>query len=340
MASSGWGRCRSTRSSASGSLTTFHLTRFCESTSERTVSVREVDARRGAASLATRRFARNRGPAPAEAFRRRFAAARSAGSRSAPPMEPNMTKDRADRTDVPGLEGTPYRVVREIGRGGMGSVHEVQHRALGKIFVMKVLHESLAHREDFALRMKREWRMLARLEHPAIVQVTDAGQTTEGLPFFVMERLDGQTLAEALHARGRLSPREAAEMMLVVLSGLEAAHRAGAIHRDIKPQNLFLTPRGPKILDFGIAKSKRKRAAFVTRSGVAIGTPRYMAPEQAAGLAVDARTDIYACALVLFEMIAGRDPYAHLGDQAALVSAQINEPAPRLDDVRLDVPAP
>jgi serine/threonine protein kinase len=251
-----------------------------------------------------------------------------------------MAVDRADPTDVPDLDTTPYRYVREIGRGGMGSVHLVEHLALGKRFVMKVLHEKLAHREDFALRMRSEWRILAKLEHPAIVQVTDAGRTRDGLPFFVMERLEGQTVAEALQTRGRWLVLEAAELMIAVLSGLEAAHAAGAIHRDIKPQNLFLTVRGPKILDFGIVKSKRKRAAFVTRSGIAIGTPRYMAPEQAAGLTVDARTDIYACALVLFEMIAGRDPYAHLGDQAALVSAQINEPAPRLDDVRPDVPAP
>jgi len=242
--------------------------------------------------------------------------------------------------EAPGLENTPYRYVRELGRGGMGSVHEVEHHALGKRFVMKVLHESLAHREDFAQRMRAEWRTLAKLEHPAIVQVTDAGRTTEGLPYFVMERLDGQTVAEALHKNGRFSPVVAATLMMTVLSGLEAAHATGAIHRDIKPQNLFLTARGPKILDFGIAKSKRPTAGLVTQSGVAIGTPRYMAPEQARGLGVDARADIYACALVLFEMIAGRDPFSHLNEQAALVSAHINDSSPRLDDVVADVPAP
>jgi serine/threonine protein kinase len=244
-----------------------------------------------------------------------------------------MGFEARDRTEVPGLEGTPYRFVREIGHGGMGSVHEVEHRALGKIFVMKVLHESLAHRDDFALRMKREWRTLARLEHPAIVRVTDAGQTAEGLPFFVMERLEGQTLGEALRARGRFGAAEAIRLVSVVLSGLEVAHRAGAIHRDIKPQNLFLTAEGPKILDFGIAKSMRRGGAFVTRSGVAIGTPRYMAPEQAAGLPVDGRADVYACGLVLFEMIAGQDPFSHLKDQAALVNAQVSEVPVRLDDV-------
>lgn len=242
--------------------------------------------------------------------------------------------------EAPGLENTPYRYVRQLGRGGMGSVHEVEHHALGKRFVMKVLHESLAHREDFAQRMRVEWRTLAKLEHPAIVQVTDAGRTTEGLPYFVMERLDGQTVAEALHKNGQFSPVAAASLMLTILSGLEAAHATGAIHRDIKPQNLFLTARGPKILDFGIAKSKRPTAGLVTQSGVAIGTPRYMAPEQARGLSVDARADIYACALVLFEMIAGRDPFSHLHEQAALVSAHINDSSPRLDDVVPDVPAP
>jgi len=246
----------------------------------------------------------------------------------------------ADHTEAPGLDGTPYRFVREIGRGGMGSVHEVQHRALGKLFVMKVLHGNLAHRDDFAQRMQREWRTLARLEHPAIVRVTDAGRTAEGLPFFVMERLEGQTLAAALHERGRFAAAEAARVMLTVLSGLEAAHRAGAIHRDIKPQNLFLTADGPKILDFGIVKSRRTGRRLVTRSGVAIGTPRYMAPEQAAGLPVDARADIYACGIVLFEMVAGDDPFAHIKEQAALVGAHINEMPIRLDDLRPEAPAP
>jgi len=251
-----------------------------------------------------------------------------------------MTMDRARTRDVPGLEGTAYRLVREIGRGGMGSVHEVQHRALGKLFVMKVLHESLAHREDFALRMQREWRTLARIEHPAIVQVTDAGRTSDGRPFFVMERLEGHTLGDRLARGGPWPAAEAARFMLAVLSGLEAAHRAGAIHRDIKPQNLFLTPRGPKILDFGIVKSRRKGALGMTRSGVAIGTPRYMAPEQAAGLPVDGRADLYACGLVLFEMIAGRDPFSQLKEQAELVGAQISETPPRLDDVCRQAPAP
>jgi len=249
-----------------------------------------------------------------------------------------MAAERTQSSGTPDLSGTPYRHIREIGRGGMGSVHEVEHRALGKLFVMKVLHEKLAHREDFALRMRSEWRILAKLEHPTIVQVTDAGRTSEGLPFFVMERLEGETVADALRSRGRWTPLDAARLMVRLLAGLEVAHAAGAIHRDIKPQNLFLTPRGPKILDFGIVK--RKNSALLTQSGVAIGTPRYMAPEQAAGLVVDGRTDIYACALVLFEMIAGRDPYAHLSDQAALIGAQISEPAPRLDDVCLDAPAP
>lgn len=250
-----------------------------------------------------------------------------------------MGSDALNRTAASGLEGTPYRFVREIGRGGMGSVHEVEHRALGKIFVMKVLHGSLAHRDDFALRMKREWRTLARLEHPAIVRVTDAGQTAEGLPFFVMERLEGQTLGEALRARGRFGAAEAVRLVSVVLSGLEVAHRAGAIHRDIKPQNLFLTAEGPKILDFGIVKSMRRGGAFVTQSGMAIGTPRYMAPEQAAGFPVDGRADVYACGLVLFEMIAGQDPFSHLKDQAALVNAQVSEVPVRLDDL-CSAPAP
>src|SRR6188768_3082117 len=205
------------------------------------------------------------------------------------------------------LSGTPYRVVEAVGSGGMGSVFEVEHAELGKRFVLKVLHHHLASRSDLVGRMRNEWRALAKLNHPSIVQVTDAGQLPSGLPYYVMEKLEGRNLGQWIAQQGRLAPAQAGAIMSDVLDALHAAHSAGAIHRDVKPQNIFVLDSGrAKLLDFGIAKLKDRAARVVTAGGVSIGTPRYMAPEQAEGKTVDGRADIYAAGLVLYEAIAGK----------------------------------
>lgn len=230
------------------------------------------------------------------------------------------------------IAGTPYRVHSLIGSGGMGSVYEVEHLELGRVFVLKALHTHLASRSDLVGRMRNEWRALAKLNHPHIVQVTDAGQTPSGLPYFVMERLEGRTLGQLLSEFGRLSSRRASEIIVDVLLGLDAAHATGAIHRDIKPQNIFVQDSGTtKLLDFGIAKLRDGVARVVTAGGVSIGTPRYMAPEQAEGTVVDGRADIYAAALVLYECVLGRGPFAHIKDPNELVMAHIGEEPERAD---------
>jgi len=238
------------------------------------------------------------------------------------------------------LRGTPYRPLRLIGSGGMGTVHEVRHTELGRHFVLKILHDRLAGRRDLAARMKNEWTALAALSHPNIVQVTDAGHTADGLPYYVMEKLEGETVGALLKRRGKLSVREAVHIVLDVLQGLGAAHATGAVHRDIKPQNIFVVAGGPtKILDFGIAQVRDQAARVITAAGVAIGTPRYMAPEQAEGRRVDGRADIYATALVLYEMLAGKGPFAHVRDPNQLVLAHIAEEPARLDWIESGVSA-
>lgn len=237
------------------------------------------------------------------------------------------------------LSGTPYRVVEAVGSGGMGSVFEVEHAELGKRFVLKVLHHHLASRPDLVGRMRNEWRALAKLNHPSIVQVTDAGQLSSGLPYYVMEKLEGRNLGQCIAQMGRLSPGQAGAIMSDVLDGLHAAHSTGAIHRDVKPQNIFVLVNGrAKLLDFGIAKLKDRAARVVTAGGVSIGTPRYMAPEQAEGMNVDGRADIYAAALVLYEAIAGKGPFAHIRDPNELVLAHIGIDPIRLDEVVHGVP--
>lgn len=236
------------------------------------------------------------------------------------------------------IAGTRYRVVSLIGAGGMGSVFEVEHVELGKRFVLKAMLRELAGRKDLVARLRQEWRALARLEHPNIVNVTDAGTSDTGVPFYVMERLDGETLAARLARSRRIPVAEALELGAGILHGLSAAHEIGIVHRDIKPPNIFVGSTGSvKLLDFGIAKIADVRADVITARGVAIGTPRYMSPEQARGDRVDGRADLYAAGLVLFEMVAGRGPFDGAKDANDLLLAHLSTPAPRLSSVAPDV---
>lgn len=236
------------------------------------------------------------------------------------------------------IEGTRYRVVRLIGAGGMGTVYEVEHIALGKRFVLKALLRELARREDLVQRLRNEWRALGRLEHPNIVTVTDAGTTASGVPFFVMERLEGETLAQRMRRVRRFEVAEAVHIAAAILEGLDAAHEIGIVHRDVKPPNIILVAGDkPKILDFGVAKISDD-PGVVTARGVAIGTPRYMSPEQARGEPVDGRADLYSCGLLLFEMVTGVGPFDDARDSNELILAHLARIAPPLSTLAMGVP--
>ena len=230
------------------------------------------------------------------------------------------------------VPGTRYRVLGLLGVGGMGSVYEVEHTELGKRFVLKALLSDLAQRDDLVARVRNEQRALGRLEHPCIVAVTDAGTTSFDVPYFVMERLEGETLAARLKRTGRLALDDALTLAAGVLEGLAAAHHIGVIHRDVKPQNIFVAAGlRPKILDFGVAKIADV-SGTITARGVAIGTPRYMSPEQASGEAVDGRSDIYSLGLVLYECLVGRGPFDDVRDANEMLFAHLSRPVPRLLD--------
>lgn len=235
------------------------------------------------------------------------------------------------------IAGTRYRVLRLIGVGGMGSVYEVEHVELGKRFVLKALLRELSRREDLVQRMRNEWRALARLQHDNIVNVTDAGTSGSGVPFYVMERLEGDTLAALLRQKRRLHVLEAVHIAASVLEALSAAHEIGIIHRDVKPANVFIVQGGlVKLLDFGIAKIA-DATSVVTARGLAVGTPRYMSPEQARGDRVDGRSDLYGAALLLFEMIAGVGPFDDARDSNELLLAHMAREAPPLSSLVMGV---
>lgn len=232
------------------------------------------------------------------------------------------------------LPGTPFVVVGLLGQGGMGEVFEVEHADLGRRFALKMLHLHHLGRRDLEARMREEARALAALRHPNLIDVFDLGMTSDGRLYFAMEALRGRDLRRELSRFGVLAVPAALGLMAQALDGLEAAHRAGIVHRDIKLENLFLCEDGSlKILDFGIAKFRRG-AAGMTCHGRAIGTLRCMAPEQHASGDVDARTDTYAAGIALYELIAGRGPFDEMrGSDHAMRFAHCDRPPPRPSQV-------
>jgi eukaryotic-like serine/threonine-protein kinase len=203
-----------------------------------------------------------------------------------------------------------YRVESLIARGGMATVYLGTDTRLERTVALKIMHAELADDEDFVRRFVGEARSVARLSHPNVVTVFDQGADGHTL-FLAMEHVRGRTLRDLLNERGQLSPREALDVMDGVLAGLGAAHDAGIVHRDVKPENVLLTEaRAVKVADFGLARLLT--GGRETRSGMIIGTAAYLAPEQVSGGVADARTDVYAAGVMLFELLTGSQP--HTGD--------------------------
>jgi len=232
-----------------------------------------------------------------------------------------------------------YRIVRLIGDGGMGTVFEAHHEFLETSVALKFLHADLAKRAGLGSRFLQEARVSARIRSPHVTHVTDVDQTADGSPYLVMELLSGEPLQGAMDRLGKLPPEQAVDFALQILSGLEAAHAIGVVHRDLKPDNVFIVPGtgGPllKLIDFGIAKL-RASTEFqkgLTRAGVIMGTPEYMAPEQLfAAENVDHRADLYSLGVILFEMLAGRRP-ADGDDVEAIVAAVVSGNVRHLADL-------
>jgi serine/threonine protein kinase len=209
-----------------------------------------------------------------------------------------------------------YRVLSWLGSGGMGEVYEVEHRRLGRAFAAKFLRADLGARAASVRRFESEARSMSMLYDPNVVDIVDIGQAPDGIPFFVMERLHGCDLRRLLDRHGSLTVPRAVGLIVHAARGLDAVHRAGLVHGDIKPANLFVCEQSDgtdccKLLDFGLARSNAARAALPA-SGA--GTVRYMAREQLVeGGEVDHRADIYALGAVLYECLAGRPP--HVGER-------------------------
>ncbi|GAA4747665.1 Stk1 family PASTA domain-containing Ser/Thr kinase [Amnibacterium soli] len=231
-------------------------------------------------------------------------------------------------TDGERLLAGRYRVEQHIGRGGMAEVHVGTDTRLGRKVAIKLLKSSLANDPTFRMRFRQEAQAASRMTHPTIVRVFDAGEETvlesgggeAQLPFIVMEFVDGKMLKDLIKD-GPMTAQEAGHIIGGILTALEYSHRAGVVHRDIKPGNVMVTRSGQvKVMDFGIARAISDSSATVAQTSVILGTAQYFSPEQAKGETVDVRSDLYSTGVVLFEMLTGRAPFR--GDSAIAVAYQ------------------
>ncbi len=232
-----------------------------------------------------------------------------------------------------------YRIIRAIGVGGMGEVWEATHTVIGRAVAVKALVPDPRPDSDRAERMMREARIVARIEHPNVVDITDFGHTADGNPFFVMELLRGRSLHAVLRADGPFDWRRVATLGIQLARALAAAHDVGVIHRDLKPGNVLVlddTGEGEscKLIDFGIAKAVElsDEERTLTRTGVVFGTPAYMSPEQARGETLDGRSDMFALGMILHEALTGERPF-HARTPAEMLYLKLFTP-PALPSMR------
>lgn len=225
-----------------------------------------------------------------------------------------------------------YEVLRVIGEGGMGTVYEVRHRALGKRFALKALRKDLALDGEIAARFIQEARTAAAVSHPGLVEITDFGRLESDQVYFVMELLEGQSLASLLRAGGPMPAARGLAIVRQLVQAVKAAHDASIVHRDLKPDNIHVG-RGDndtdlvKIVDFGLAKVIG--SSKLTRAGMVFGTPHYMSPEQGHGEPVDERSDLYSLGIILHEMLSGEKPFTD-ANPMAIIYKHRHQPVPRL----------
>ncbi len=234
-----------------------------------------------------------------------------------------------------------FQVVRALGQGGMGAVYLAEHRMMGRKVAIKVLSRAVLEKPEALERFRQEVRAAGKLDHPHIVRAFDADQAG-GLHLLVMEYVEGQSLAQAVQKKGPLPVPYACHYARQAALGLQHAFEQGMVHRDIKPQNLMLTPKGQvKILDFGLARlrSEQPTGTGLTQDGAFMGTPDYIAPEQATDARqADIRADVYSLGCTLYYLLAGRPPFE--GQTAVqLILAHLDKEPEPLEKLRPDAPA-
>ncbi len=246
--------------------------------------------------------------------------------------------------DVPHIIAGRFRIECEIGTGGMGTVYRATHLGLERAVAVKIIKPEYAADPAVAERFMREARTMARLRHSHAAMIFDAGNLPDGRHFIVMEFVEGCTLSETLAREGRFTPERAVHIASDICDVLSEAHKLGIVHRDLKPSNIMLNDRGVCVLDFGVAKvlassTEATSSHATTGSGLIVGTPRYMSPEQCMGQRVGVRSDLYSLGVIIYEMLTGRPPFVDAMASAVLVKQATAQPPP-LPQLREDVPRP
>lgn len=238
--------------------------------------------------------------------------------------------------------GEAYQVVRLVGEGGMGRVYEARHlRLKDRRFAIKVLHAEMARDPEIVARFQREAESASSIGHPNVIDVYDVHKTPEGVPYIVGEFLEGHEFGEQLEGQGRVDVPTAVHIARQVCKALAAAHKKGIVHRDMKPENVFLVEHdgavSVKVIDFGISKAGQAGKTNLTKTGMIMGTPSYMSPEQARGDRVDHRADVYAVGAMLYHALTGKKPF-ETDDPASTLSLVLTEEPERPRKLAPDMP--
>jgi len=248
-------------------------------------------------------------------------------------------------TDLVGsIVADRYHVMKKLGEGGMGQVYLAEHVKMGRKSALKVMHPGMKSDVDAISRFNREAANASRIAHPNVAAVYDFGETPDGIIYLAMEFVDGPPLTKVIEQQGALQPKRAAEIVRQTAEALAVAHDMGIVHRDLKPDNIMIarTRDGGdlvKVVDFGIAKAAGNEAQKVTKTGLVVGTPDYMSPEQLAGDKLDGRSDIYSLALVAFNMLTGTLPFPSDSQQESMIMRLTDRPK-MLSEMRPDVAWP
>jgi serine/threonine protein kinase len=238
--------------------------------------------------------------------------------------------------------GEAYQIIRLVGEGGMGRVYEARHlRLKDRRFAIKVLHAEMARDQEIVARFQREAESASSIGHPNVIDVYDVHKTQDGVPYIVGEFLEGNEFGDQLAKQGRIDVATAVHVARQVCRALAAAHKKGIVHRDMKPENVFLVQHDGaitvKVIDFGISKAAEAGNANLTKTGMIMGTPSYMSPEQARGDKVDARADIYAVGAMLYHSLTGKKPF-ETDDPASTLSLVLTEEPDRPRKVNPEIP--
>jgi len=263
------------------------------------------------------------------------------------PNDGQTLRSAARASDLVGqVVADRYHVVKKLGEGGMGQVYLAEHVKMGRRSAIKVMNPSMVHDPDAVARFNREASNASRITHPNVCAIYDFGETPDGLIYLAMEFIEGEPLTDLLEREGALSVPRATAIFLQTADALQAAHDLGIVHRDLKPDNIMLTSRKGggetvKVVDFGIAKAVGGDEAGqkVTKTGLVVGTPEFMSPEQLSGDTLDGRSDLYSLALVFYRMLIGKLPFEATSVQETMIKRLTDEPA-TLAEARPDLSFP